>query len=849
MKRALFLLAFLWLTAWAAAGQDRPVRIGVLANRGPALCMAEWNATAAYLTRSVPGNVFRIIPLSFEEVDRTVERGEVDFVVLNPSMYVELEARRGVSRIATMRVLRLGHGQAVFGGVIFHRADRQDIRSVADLKGKRFVAVDDSSLGGWRAVWGRLKREGLDPFRDFRILSFAGTHDNVVQAVRDGSADAGAVRTDTLERMQAEGKINGGDFTVLSYNGRGVEYENFPFALSTPLYPEWPMAKARNTPEELARRVAGALLAMPGESPAAVAAHIQGWTVPLNYQAVDELLRFLKVGPYQDLGRVTLAALWDQHWALVAAVVVALILAGLGLGLVARLNRSLGRARAALERELGSKEDLLNQLSLAHAEMSLIFNTSAGGMRVLGLDGTILRVNDAFCRISGWSREEAVGRHCCEIFTGSTCHSQDCTLEKVRKKGDRESQEMIKVRKDGTAISCEMVAAPLFTAEGRVTAIIQEFRDVTERRRFQNALEAKNLFLAAMIEALPEPFFHKDSEGRYQMVNKAFADLFGQDPEDILGRTVHELEPPEAALAHAALDRGPLDQVGTGVRVVETVIVGASGTRHTVLLRRAKVEDGTGRAAGIIGLVVDITERKRLEALREDVERLTRHDLKTPLGGIIALPEILLARSGMTPEQREILGLIRESGLRMLSMINLSLDLFKMEQGTYRLVPAEVELLRLTRSILTELNLHVRGKTLSVDLLVEGGPATGDQVFVVLGEELLLYCLLSNLIKNALEAAPRGSLVAVALSRADEVRIEVRNQGAVPEDIRATFFDKYVTRGKLGGTGLGTYSVRLIAEVHGGSVAMHTSEEEGTVVIVRLPLIPPPGAGAARREA
>ncbi len=839
MKRTLLFLFLLCLMAAPVAGQDRSVRIGVLANRGVAQCLQEWNATAQYLNAMVRGHSFVIVPLAFDQVDPAVADQAVEFIVVNSSIYVELEFRHRINRIATMRVLRLGQGYTQFGGVIFHRKDRTDIRSLEDLRGKRFMAVDDTSLGGWRATWGRLKTVGIDPFKDFRLMTFGGTHDAVVYSVRDGAVDAGTVRTDTMERMQAEHKINSADFAVLPYHGDGPDYAAFPFALSTPLYPEWPFAKVSHTPDDLARKVASALLAMPEDSPAALRAHISGWTVPLNYQPVEDLLKFLKIGPYQGLGEVTLADFWDQYRGLVLGLAGVLAVMGLALGVVSRLNRSLGRARAALEQELTAKGELVGQLSLAHAEMALIFNTSAGGMRVLGLDGTILRVNNAFTRISGWTREEAVGRHCCEVFAGAACHGLDCTLEQVRGRRDTLEIETIKVRKDGVAISCAMTASPLLDAEGQLTAVIQEFRDVTERRKFQAALEGQNLFLTTIIEALPEPFFYMDTQGRYQMVNKAFTALVGQEPKDILGKTAFDLESPQRAQVHAFLDRLIMDQADTGVRVFESTFQDASGRQRTVLLHKARVTDAKGRLAGVLGLIVDITERKRMEALREDVERLTRHDLKTPLGAVITLPELLLAEAGFTPEQREYLTLIRESGLRMLNLINISLDLFKMEQGMYRLIPTEVELVKLIRGILGELRPHSQGKMLAMDILVQGRPVTDDQAFLAQGEELLLYCLLANLLKNAMEAAPHRSTVTISLVQGQGVTIEVHNLGVVSERIRDTFFDKYTTEGKIGGTGLGTYSVRLIAEVHGGSVAMRTLELEGTTVSVHLPDLRP----------
>lgn len=174
-----------------AQNNDIPVKIGVLAKRGPKICIEKWEPTAQYLASEIHGYSFEVIPLDFEEVCPAVEHGEVDFVLTNSSFYVEVEVKYGAERIATLNNLRDGGAYTIFGGVIFCLGDRTDIQDISDLKGKSFMAVHETSLGGWHMAWRELKAEGIDPYRDFTNLQFGGTHDAVVYAVRDGKVDAG----------------------------------------------------------------------------------------------------------------------------------------------------------------------------------------------------------------------------------------------------------------------------------------------------------------------------------------------------------------------------------------------------------------------------------------------------------------------------------------------------------------------------------------------------------------------------------------------------------------------------------------------------------------------------------
>ncbi len=269
--------------------------IGVLAKRGAAKTVKKWKATADYLTKQIPGKSFKILPLDFNKVKPAVEKGKVAFILANSSFYIVLKNAYGAEAIATMVNSRQGKPLKQFGGVIIAKADNSAINTLADLKGKKFMAVKKSSFGGWQMAYRVLKENNIDPFKDFKKLVFGGTHDNVMLAIRNGVVDAGTVRTDTYERMAAEGKIKLSEFKIINK----TKHAGFPFACSTQLYPEWPMAKTKQTAETVAGEVAKALLSMPSGSAAAQQAKVIGWTAPLDYKSVDECLKVLQVGPYK----------------------------------------------------------------------------------------------------------------------------------------------------------------------------------------------------------------------------------------------------------------------------------------------------------------------------------------------------------------------------------------------------------------------------------------------------------------------------------------------------------------------------------------------------------------------
>lgn len=220
--------------------------------------------------------------------------------------------------------------------------------------------------------------------------------------------------------------------------------------------------------------------------------------------------------------------------------------------------------------------------------------------------------------------------------------------------------------------------------------------------------------------------------------------------------------------------------------------------------------------------------------LRENIEKITRHDLKAPLTGFINIPEALGRSDGLNAEQKEMLDALGRSACRMLETINRSLDLCKMEMGTYRPVMAPVNMVKLAYLVFHQYDRLAGGRGVKCSLAANGRPASREDVFELSGEEFLFFSLLSNLVKNAVEASPENGEVRVSLFDSPLPGISVKNRGTVPAQIRDRVFERYATFGKEGGTGLGLYSARLMARTLGGDLGFESSEAGGTVFTVTL---------------
>jgi len=287
------------------AAERQAVRIGVLAYSGSEVALANWSHVTDYLNQTLPAYRFSLELYDIAALASAVADQRVGFVITNGGQYVALEAQYGLSRIATLESPEAVSPDRAIGSAVIARADRSDLNTLADLKGRRVAAVSPEAFGGYLVAVRELKRLGIDPESDLARTDFLGLPmQRIVQAVSNGSVDAGIVRACLLESMARSGALRLADFKVLSPR----RIEGFRCGLSTDLYPDWPIATARHADRGLAKAVATALLSMPPTS--------QGysWSVPADYQSVHELYRELQTGPYAYLRETTLEGLVRRYW-------------------------------------------------------------------------------------------------------------------------------------------------------------------------------------------------------------------------------------------------------------------------------------------------------------------------------------------------------------------------------------------------------------------------------------------------------------------------------------------------------------------------------------------------------
>ncbi|MFO7966192.1 MAG: PAS domain-containing protein [Archaeoglobaceae archaeon] len=255
----------------------------------------------------------------------------------------------------------------------------------------------------------------------------------------------------------------------------------------------------------------------------------------------------------------------------------------------------------------------------SHAELDQIFNTAADGMRVVDRNYNILRVNETFSRMTNMTVEEASRRKCYEVFSGSLCHTPECPLNRIMNGKESVEYEAEKERRDGEKVPCIVYATPFRDPDGRLVGIVEDFRDITERKVAEKKKEHQKNLLQTIIDSTPDFVVFKDRNLVYKMANNSFCQFVGKDRGEIVGKTDYDIFPPPEAEMFCR-DDVRLMETGQS-QVQDEEVTGAEGK---LWLQVAKTPVyNSGEVVGLLCSVRDITERKMYEdALRESEGKL-----------------------------------------------------------------------------------------------------------------------------------------------------------------------------------------------------------------------------------
>ena len=487
------------------------------------------------------------------------------------------------------------------------------------------------------------------------------------------------------------------------------------------------------------------------------------------------------------------------------------------------------------ERELGRRA--LNNQKFALDQHAIVSMTD--------LQGNITYANGKFTEISGYTRAELLGKNHRIVNSGHHPTAFFAGMWSTISQGQVWRGEVCNRSRMGTLYWVDATIVPLMGADGLPEQYIAIRTDITVRKTMEAELEEQLRFVEVLLEATPTAIYLKDRQGRYLRFNKAFEALFGIEREAWIGKTVFELVQGDAASMMDAKDRELF--ASNAIQTYESEFRNRkTGEIREGLYWKAPLTDVRGEVTGLVGTILDITDRNRIEqelrVAKRNAEAASQaksdflanmsHEIRTPMNGVIGMTDLALELE-QNPTQKEYLRIVKNSAQSLMVILNDVLDFSKIEAGKLNIEAVRFPLVETIEETLKTLRSRASQKGLVLESSLQ--PHLPEDV---LGDPVRLRQVLTNLCDNAIKFTSQGGVyIAVRCNPAAdgyELQMSVRDTGiGIPPEKQQGVFDAFSqadtsTTRRFGGTGLGLTICARLVNLMGGRIWLESEEGRGS---------------------
>jgi len=494
------------------------------------------------------------------------------------------------------------------------------------------------------------------------------------------------------------------------------------------------------------------------------------------------------------------------------------------------------------------------------------FRASPDGLFISRLaDGAILEVNDSFVALSGYDRDEMIGKSTLDLGLYVDSANRQRALEILREKNCVRDFEFELRRKSGEARLITFSAEPLELRGERCWLTI--VRDITERKRAEEALRESEeharrqlSYVEAIYATAPVGLCFADADLRLLRINEVLAGVCGKSVEEYLGHTVREVMA-EAADAVEPDLRRVIETGEPALNVEQSIVMAAQpGVVRHFISSFYPIKNGGGRVLGVNVVVMEITQRKKNEeelelllkqekAAHEEAQAANRmkdeflatisHELRTPLTSILGWARMLTGGRLTEPRARHALEVIAQNAQSQTRLIEDILDTSKIITGRFKLDAQPVAIEHVFHAAVDVIRPSAEAKGVFLSEAVDEPDG------VVLGDANRLQQAIWNLLSNAVKFTGEGGRIEARLGRAEgQIEIAIKDTGiGIEPQFLPYVFDRFrqadsTTTREYGGLGIGLAIVRHIVEMHGGDVSVSSpGRGQGATFRIRLPMI------------
>jgi len=471
---AVVMLAGMWVFPCAA----REVRIGVWRGDAALDDPEAMKLAVDHLNKALPMHTFVLQDMSREELTRAASERTLDFAVLDPAIYLELEARFGAERLAMLRYQMGDRSYNEMGGVLLVRRDAPEGARIKTLHGGTLAVANRYGLGSWCACIRELKEEHGPPADFFGCIEDVGSQRAVLEAVASGAADAGFVQSGAMERWVAEGAVERDAFRVLRFVGM-YDSSHLPLEFSTPLYPGWCLTVFNRVPNDLASAVVRVLLEDKGRTPQVMdRPSYAGWVLPRSLNRVHECLAGIGAYPYRTGEEVTFAFILRKYMYWFFAAGAAMVIMIITTSYVTRLN-------IALYQEINVRKLAEAALRQSVERFEHIVDCSGDWIWETDRDGRYTYTSTMVEEMLGYPKEEVLGTLQSDYFTASEREKFLPQAASFYARKERIFREQFRlVSNEGRVVIHQVTAEPVMNGHGELVGYRGVNRDVTKEVRF-----------------------------------------------------------------------------------------------------------------------------------------------------------------------------------------------------------------------------------------------------------------------------------------------------------------------------------------------------------------------------
>ena len=465
--------------------------------------------------------------------------------------------------------------------------------------------------------------------------------------------------------------------------------------------------------------------------------------------------------------------------------------------------------------------------------------------------------NQSMLQIFGYALDEVMGQNVKMLMMDEIAHEHDHYIERIvwgrePKLIGKGSREVEGRKKDGATFPMDLSVS--MVGSGKEALFVGILRDITERIKMQDSVRQQAAFQAALLDAVPNPIFVKDPDLKYTAFNRAYEEAFGMRRDDYIGKTVLEADylSEDCEIYHQA--DGQLIEKGGFTREEYTARF-VDGQDHEVLYWRRTFDMGNGIPGGMLGILIDISDRKEMEhemeKAREQAEAANEtksaflanmsHELRTPMNAIIGYAE-MLKEDAEDDENEEIvpdLDKIITAGRHLLELINDVLDISKVEAGRMDMFLEDIDINKMIDDVASTVTTLVQKNNNVLDIQVE------ENIGSMHADMTKVRQILFNFISNAAKFTSDGkvSIAVSSLTKDGEafIHFAVSDTGiGIPEDKLTSIFEEFTqvdssTTRNYGGTGLGLALVKKFGQMMGGNTWVESKPGEGSTFILEMP--------------